>query len=206
MIKKMLLLALCFFVTELYGQNEKKRMVGIHTALGTGFCGIPSPGAGNYDVKYYFSTGLDYSKQLSKRWDFLSGLEYTHSRMIVSPEFSENPTSRIENITLVTIPAQFKYHFGKVVYFQGGMFLNVINRKKSETWVQSQGGVYKPTHNAGLLFGCGFGVGFEHEISTGIIISLNPYVRLNGFGGVIQKGADLFLLQGGVSLGVGYKF
>jgi len=206
MKKSILLLTLCFTLVQLYAQSDKKNLVGIHTALGTGFCGVPSSGAANYDVKYYFSTGLDYSRQLSKRWDFLSGLEYTHSRMVVSPEFSKEPTSSIENLTLVTIPVQFKYHFGKVVFLNGGMLLNVINRKKSETWVQSQGGVYKPTHNAGLLFGCGFGVGFEHEMSTGIIISLNPYVRLNGFGGIIQRGADLFLLQGGISLGVGYKF
>jgi len=202
----LLLLVLCLLVTNLHGQNEKKNMVGIHAALGTGVCGIPSPGAGNYDVKYYISTGLDYAKQLSKRWDFLSGLEYTYSRMIVSPEYSTEPRSRIENLTLVTIPVQFKYHFGKIVYFNGGMFLNIINRTKSETWVQSHAGVSKLTHNAGLLFGCGLGVGFEHEMSNGILFYLNPYVRLNGFGGIIQKGADLFLLQGGACLGVGYKF
>jgi len=85
-----------------------------------------------------------------------------------------------------------------VVYLNGGLLVNVLARTSSEIWIANAS---KPTHNAGMLLGLGLGIGFEHEFSSGILLYLNPNVRLSGFGSGYH-----ILLQGGVSVGVGYKF
>jgi len=58
--------------------------------------------------------------------------------------------------------------------------------------------------------GVGLGIGFEHEFNSGIMLSLNPYARFNGIGKAASLQPDPLehykYLQGGISLGVGYKF
>jgi len=108
----------------------------------------------------------------------------------------------IENLSLVTIPLQFKFHLGNVVYLNGGLLVNVLARTSSEIGIANAS---KHTHNAGMLLGLGLGIGFEHEFSSGILLYLNPNVRWSGFGSIGPAG-DLHFLQGGACIGVAYKF
>ena len=115
------------------------------------------------------------------------------------------------NIKLATIPVQMKYHLGKYVYFNGGMFFNIIGKTSEEWSVKSRNGEYKSTNNVGMLLGCGVGVGIKYELlGTGVILSLNPYLRWNGLGEVGSfPSAQLkgfYFLQSGGSLGISYKF
>ena len=62
-----------------------------------------------------------------------------------------------------------------------------------------------------MLLGCGLGIGFEYALSnSGLVLSLNPYVRWNGIGelGSFQsnQAKGYTFLQGGVNLGIAYKF
>jgi hypothetical protein len=51
-----------------------------------------------------------------------------------------------------------------------------------------------------MLFGSGVGFGADYEFDSGIVCSINPYVRGNfGF-------TQDYFLQSGISFGVGYKF
>jgi len=192
MKKNTILLTLCFLAINLFAQNEKNNQIGTHFSLGVGGMGHyrAKGGDGPYKPNYYYTIGLDYSRQLSKRWDICSGLEYTYNNMKVE--------GRMAYLHLATIPVQFKYHMGKVVYVNGGLLFNVLSKLKEETLAHSM----FQTKNIRMLFGVGLGVGFEHEFKSGITLSLNPYVRWNGFGGELTY----VLLQAGASLGVGYKF
>jgi hypothetical protein len=72
------------------------------------------PGGSDYDVKSYYTVSLNYSRQLSKRWDLFSGVEYTKSTMTVTPAFTGEERQPLDkSLTLATIPVQLKFHFGK---------------------------------------------------------------------------------------------
>jgi hypothetical protein len=211
---KILLLAcmLLLCITGMYAQNNKKNLIGTHFALGTDKFYSPGAEGGGFFPIYYYNTGLDYSRNLSRYWDFCTGFEFTRSNMVVkSPDIS----SSNDNLKLVTIPIQMKFRFATFFYINGGLFLNVLARTGSEWWIPP----YKEqTNKVNLFFGCGLGIGFERELKSGITFSLNPYVRWNGLenvnrgktflGGLRKEGNinDFLYFQTGASLGVGYKF
>ena len=223
MKKIFITIVVCFSVINSYGQTEKKNLVGIHAAFGTGeFNYIRGyVGGGSYNTEYYYSTGIDYSRVLSKRLALSSGFEYTYSDMTVTPQPLGIPTSKM-NLKLTTIPVLLKYNFWKFLYLNGGLFFN-LSARTSDTWsIQTKykgtmQAKYEETNKHDLFLGCGFGIGVEHEFSSGIILFFNPYVRLNGIENAEQTQSflkflkqgniDMFqFLQGGVSLGIGYKF
>ncbi|MDR2584894.1 MAG: hypothetical protein LBC84_01535 [Prevotellaceae bacterium] len=194
MKKIALLFLLSIFVATLNAQNDKNKMIGAHSSLGVGSFGLlGSKGGRNYETKYYYTAGLDYSRAISARWDFCSGIECTFNNMTYYPL---TPGQKINekypaNLLLITLPAQFKYHAGKILFLNGGPFINVLSR------VKESGG---DRYDANMQLGLGLGIGLEHEFAFGLVLSLNPYTRWNG----IFNGFKY--LQAGVSLGVGYKF
>ena len=202
------------FVQNILSQTDRKNSIKAHFSFGDGVYATDMIGGGENDTKYYYSIGLDYSRVLFKRLYLSSGLEYTHISMMVTPVFTGGKEERVpqkEHLTFTTtIPVQLKYYFGKFFYLNGGMFFNIL-AKTSEDWmVKSRDGEYRETNNLGMLLGCGFGAGFEYEFASDFVLSLNPYVRWNGIG---EIGSFYFtqlkgfrFLQGGASLGVGYKF
>jgi hypothetical protein len=206
----------CCTVISTYAQYGKKNLIGTYFVLGTDSYTFPgTEGGGRYNAKYYYSTGLDYSRMLSKRWDFCTGMKYTRSNMSVTPAPGIPGAPRDFNLKLATIPVQMKYHFGKFFYINGGLLFNIIAKSSDEVLAPPYRG---PTHDVNLLLGCVLGVGFEYELSSGITFSLNPSVTWNGIENV--NGGESFLkflqkegniqyaryLQGGVSFGIGYKF
>jgi len=178
---------ICFsiFNTDLFGQEGKKNMIGVHAGLGASSYGIPNVmGDAVRDMKRYNNIGIDYSRILSTRWDFCSGFEYTYNGMTVRADDPTITRSTNDYLKMATIPAQFKFHLGKLVYLNGGMFLNFVSTSLT-------------TYTS---LGCGLGIGLEHEFDSGIVIELNPYIRRNGF---ITK---YVYQQLGFSLGAGYRF
>ena len=110
---------------------------------------------------------------------------------------------------MLTIPVQIKFHFGKHIYFNGGLFVNIL-AKYNAGWMVISDGKWVNTNNVSMLLGCGLGSGFEHEFE-GVVFSLNPYVRWNGIGGVesfykAQLEIYKFSPQGGIRFGIGKKF
>jgi hypothetical protein len=118
---------------------------------------------------------------------------------------SEMPPS-VGNLKIGTIPFQMKYHFAKFFYVNGGLFFNIFSKEAIRQ--------HEVQHRH-LLLGCGIGVGVEHEFSSGITLSLNPYFRWNGleneeklrsFFNPLFMSYGAVYVQTGVSLGIGYKF
>ena len=217
MKKVFLVIISCCTVISTFAQNEKKNLIGTFVAFGTDDYSFPGlEGGGSYDAKYYFSTGLDYSRMLSKRWDICTGLKFTRSNMRVYPApglIGISPSDFY--LQLVTIPAQMKFHFGKYFYINGGLLFNILARTSDEMMPPPY---ITLTNKLNLLLGCGLGVGFEYGFSSGITLSFNPYFTWNGIENVndgesflkfLQKSGNIpgaRYLQGGISLGVGYKF
>jgi hypothetical protein len=202
-------------MTASFAQTDKKNKVGAHFAFGNGDYGAPNTyGGGSYDTNNYYSAGLDYSRALSNTWDFCSGVEYTYSNMTVTPAYMGGESVCLphkEHLTLTAIPVQMKYHIWKIVYLDGGIFLNILARTSEDWSVKSRNGEYQSTHYVGMLLGCGLGIGLEQELfGSGVMLSLNPYLRWNGIGGIgsfqFAQLKGYRFLQSGVSLGIGYKF
>jgi len=188
---------------------DKKNRIGVHFAFGGGGYYAPDLFSSlDYNTKYYYSIGLDYLRVLKpNRWDFCTGIEYTDNQMMVTPDYKDlywiGQNSYKSHLTLVTIPAQIKYHLWKIFYLNGGVFFNLLSKECAEE--------YNYSDNIAMLLGCGLGIGVEYEIpGSGLILSLNPYFRWNGIGrlGSFQsdqvKGYDF--LQGGANAGIAYKF
>lgn len=196
MKRLILIIVTCSTVFNTYCQTDKKNLVGTHIAFGSGLYGIPFAKGANNNVKYFYSIGLDYVRVLSNHWDLCSGFEYTYTHMTVTYTGLPERTPYKEYLTFLTLPVLLKYHFGKMVYLTGGPVFYLSKK--------SHDGHYAPYRSYGSGFV--FGIGFEHEFSSGVMLSLNPYARWNRMGGGLIGRNHYSFLQGGVSLGIGYKF
>ena len=196
-----------------YCQTDKKNMIGTHFSLGSGLFHQPGwIGGGYYDTKYYYSIGINYSRILSEHLSLGSGIEYSYSN-IASISYS---CKRRDNLTLVTIPTHMKYHFWKYFFINGGLLYNVVARNEIDHWVPP----YKePTRKLNMSWGCELGMGIKYEFTSGLVITINPYLRWNGLENVNSGGGKAYLdflqvkgkksgfqfRQYGVSLGNSYK-
>ena len=179
MKKIVLLLILLLGVVNLYSQTEtdKKQMTGAHFAFGSGeYFTIGGLGGGSYNTKYYYSVGFKYLRELSKRWDLYSGLEYTYVHMMIIPEFPGAIPFK-QNLKFVTIPVHFKYNLWKFVYLNGSI------------------SAVSDGYSIGMFLGCGTGFDLKYKFDSGIMLIMNPYVRFN-------SNIHYNFLQEGVSLGV----
>ena len=124
--------------------------------------------------------------------------------MTISSTATGERLSNEANLIMATIPIQLKYHLGKFVYLNGGLLLNIAANERIINPVDKE-----DKNNIALLLGFGLGIGFKHEFSSGITLSLNPYTRFNGIGKAASLQSEPHqhykYIQGGVSLGVGYK-
>lgn len=207
MRKIILLLTLCFLIVHLFAQSDRKNLIETHIALGAGGYGpVGLVGAPSYNTKCYYTIGLDYSRRLSKHWDFCSGFEYTYNSMTAKSITTGKLLTAKAHLTMTTIPVQLKYHFGRFMYLNGGMLLNITAKEQMNNfWT-----LLDQKNNVALLLGVGLGIGFDYEFNSGITLSINPYARYNGIGKAVSLQSESLehykYIQGGVRLGIGYKF
>jgi hypothetical protein len=189
----MLSLVLCIVA---HSQDVKKNTIGTHFAYGASeYFSFPGlTGAGGYTGKGYYSIGIDYSRRLSDRWEFCSGLTYAYHNMRITGDGDGSGRysySHKQDFRMITIPLQMKYHFWKYFYVNGGLFVSEFSEVGEE--------------ELGAGLGIGVGAGAEYEFKTGIMVTLSPYLRWN----VTTIGYYWHfynLLQQGVAVGIGYKF
>ena len=213
-----------FFFISLFGQSDKKNLIGTHIASGIGnitsfrITGIPEgvTGVGWYkiDVKYYGGIGVDYSRVLTKHWDIRSGFEYTYDRIIcygsAGPDFGLK-----SSFSSFAIPIELKYRFKKYFYISGGIFLNVLGGQRHYGYENHDNVDFESLYfpHKSMSFGYGLGIGFEHTLNSGIVLYLSPNVRWNGTRKItyddnetVPMSLSYALFLGGMNLGIGYKF
>ena len=139
-IKKIILVFIfCASIIQLFAQNDKKNLIGTHGAFGfSGYGAVGASGASSYSSKNYYSIGFDYSRQLSKRLDLSSGLEYTRNELKKTPPpMGVKQPTWSANLTLVTVPVQLKYRFGKGVFLNGGLLFNIFASEHGKAYIVS---------------------------------------------------------------------
>ncbi|MDR2584893.1 MAG: hypothetical protein LBC84_01530 [Prevotellaceae bacterium] len=206
-------LTLFFFAVNLFGQSDEKKMIGATITIGSGYLHtLPGTiGGAIYNLRYNVGCGVIYTRPTSKNWDFGTGLEFSYNYMIQthSTTYGPNFCGSVAHLYMVSVPAHFTRHFGDIFFFNGSIFVNVLSRiNRQETIIPVQP-VWEPPlppivnedqYNVKLFLGLGGGIGVEQEFGNGVVLSLYPYVRFDGF---IE---NLMRTHVGVSLGVGYRF
>jgi len=187
--KTAVLLFAFFSVGNLFAQteNDKRNMINVYVAPGNH---IIRGGGGTLPGIWAFSYGIIYLRQLSERRSLYTGFEYTH-RLATS-----------NDVGFVTIPVQFKRHFGNRFFLNHGLLFDInIYRQYKISIENGHAEMDTEKYDIKGRFGMGYGVGvgFEHTFDNGISLSLNPFFRLNG----LFSDAYVHI---GIGAGFGYKF
>jgi hypothetical protein len=173
------------------GQTGPSKTVGLHASFGDNqYIKLQSKiGGGSHESTFYLGTGIDFTQRLSKHWDFCTGIAYTFNRIDVLSDhlpmtepFPDEITVRgrhASNVYAISIPILFKVHFWRYFFANGGASFHFLS-----------------TANVGV--GPKLGVGFECEVASRFVITVNPYAEW-----VIS---EYHLLHQGVQVGVGYQF
>ena len=203
-----LFISLSFLALNLFGQTEtfhvaKKNTIGVHVAP-YDFIGID-----RFNVDYSYMFGLDYSRGLTDRWSFCTGLEQRLFVQRAEHRVFDNIDKIKHKGRFIDLPIAIRYYFSYPVYLQfGQQFTFYINEK-------GMGSSSLSYHELLINLGWQLSVGWEYELNNGILLSFNPGVRwyfphnsgnsneaLNGFRSFASKGFSFFC----VNMGIGYKF
>jgi hypothetical protein len=193
MKKHLLLLILAASVlTPAYAQKFK---LGVTTTL----WGDSDPitwetvdGAGHANGRGFYNIGVTGLFQLSPRWEFETGIEYSKHTMVTTPPgFGvDAPTPyRIPSIHLITIPATMQLNIWKYFFINGGLFLDI----ETSSSLDSQTGV-----------GAMLGFGAKYDFKFGGTVFVNPYARHHALMPFAEERFHNRLLENGLRVGFMY--
>ena len=181
-MKKLVLVIISFctvsMVSLTFAQSDKKNTIGVHIA--PNYWPISREG-----WQQSISFGLDYTRQLSKRWFISGGIEEIGL-------FSK--TQVVTNSGILSIPVQAKFNLNNHFYFNLGPSLDVQHLKY----------LYGDKYNIEFGIGWRLGAGYEHEFNNGITLSLNPFMKGSSILTYFRDAATGGFF--GVNLQIGYKF
>jgi hypothetical protein len=184
-----------------YKSKEFKNRIGIFSSIG--ICEL-SHHNDNYNIigahgKAVFSYGLNYSRTLSDRTKFETGVFYSKYTLVNHVFVKQSLTVlydfyATEYLRIISIPILFKYYFPKDYFLCGGTILD-LGLKRGPGWLisDSQNG-----------FALSFGAG--KEITMGRFnLSIAPTFDLHA---AIPFSGDLYqqkFLVPGLKIGINYK-
>jgi len=193
-----------FLVVNIYGQSEsshiaKKNTIGVH--VNTFSYMRNSETFDSNPITSSFGLGIDYSRELSNRWSFCSGLEqriFFNTNDLRCNDFIIQVKS---SYGITGIPAVFKYNFSNLVYIKTGPHFNFYG--------YAQSNIYNAYKSIGLLLSWQLSAGLEHVFDNGIMLSLSPDIRWYPHIAKLRFSLDNYFRPGfilSVNLGIGYKF
>ncbi|MBD0405447.1 outer membrane beta-barrel protein [Flammeovirga sp. EKP202] len=156
-------------------------------------------GGGYKGGKSYFGIGINYQYQLSKTFDFESGVEYFSHKAVSSPPFYPFPglpSSRSQTkhgINTLEIPIGVRLKFLRYFFINTGTVVSFDLSGDNEMDNQTGVGAY-------------LGVGIKYQLNNGICLLFNPYLKMRA---LLEMPADRFhhkLVEDGFKFGVGYLF
>lgn len=188
-----------FGIDHMVGQTGKQNYLGMHFSFGT--CDYSRGGAvvgaltfKNYEGNNFKSLGFDYARRTSKNLDLCLGVVIMSNSLTVSTSgLNSSGSNSDELFFMFSLPVHLKYHFLKYLFVDGGLCANIHP-------------------SLGYKWGAGVGLsaGVEYVFTTGISVSLYPFIQWNalnigGSQGESIGGIDQ-LSQKGIRIGAGYRF
>ncbi|MDR0974042.1 MAG: outer membrane beta-barrel protein [Prevotellaceae bacterium] len=144
---------------------------------------IMSGGGGGIEDTYT-GIGIQVTKQVSARWDIVTGFYYSWAEGTGTTEHIPFESWKT-TVKVYTVPVLMRVHFWKYFFADGGLYLNALKEMQSAT-----------------AFPCGveIGIGTAYTFASGIRVSARPSFRW------AMIGTKNNLIQGGVEFGIGYQF
>lgn len=198
----LLLLSTIFVFPFLNAQNEKKNTVYVIGAPSLVHYGTRSEidGGGDYDGKMGYALGLEYSRELFKNFEVLSGIHYSSNKINSKSSASLGPefpvTKGSFKINYVSIPIQVKYSFCNYFFVNGG---TILNFDKGEKYSSTKDKLESTINGK---FGLLVGIGAKFDFKENYCVIINPYFQTNDLSS--DRHENFYNI--GVKLGVGYKF
>ena len=161
---------------SLHAREQKK--AGKDASLGITFSSFgdnalvrfePLDGAASYSGKRFYSLGLDYLIPISQNFDFETGIEYSHHKMMVDPNLppSMDKPEYPVYLNILTVPVAVRVNFLKYFFVSAGGMVNLD--------VSGSGGADTQT---GL--GACASLGVKYDFESGLSAFINPYLKANG--------------------------
>lgn len=126
-------------------------------------------GGPSTDLNTGLSAGLQYGRKLTDKLHLVTGLNWYHNSVSVTPAFfpdRERITTK-HTLNLLYIPVHLKYDLSRYFFVNGGLIgnLDITNHKV----ITEQSGI-----------GAGLGLGTRFTIVPGFFAELNPYLNFHG--------------------------
>jgi len=167
---KQFVISTLFVIGSTCTSNGQNNSYGISVGTGSGMIlNEALTGAPSYDLRTSISIGLQYSRKLTNRLHFMTGINWYKNKITVTPAPYPGMDITPENhdIQLLYIPLFLKVNASKYFFINGGIIADVDITKNK--YITAQSGV-----------GTGFGIGVEFPIKDQFSIQLNPYLNFHG--------------------------
>lgn len=193
-----ILLALLLTSPVLFAQenpSEKRgSQVGVYFASfgdNPAIAFLPLAGSASYGGSGFYTLGASFSRPLSRRFDFETGLAFSRHRILVQPNLPPDmdDTPYETTLQLFTVPLIFKLNLGRLFFLNGGTMLHVDTGLSSA--VDNQSGI-------GAMLG--FGIGYEFQ--SGISLYINPYLKAHSLVPFAPDRYHHHLMESGIQLGL----
>lgn len=191
-----LLLICCLFVScQAFTQELDRNNMGFYVGLGNSrIMQASQEGAPSYDAKNSFLFGLSYSRYLNRNLSIETAASYldTEVERTPAPTTGSTEPSTTLPLELVTFRTGLKYSFLQYLFLNGGLLFDFDVENEI---VDSQSGI-----------GLGIGIGAEYVFPSGFSLFANPYLNQHALIPFQREDSPQRLLDGGIRLGVGYRF
>ena len=149
-------------------------------------------GAGSVTGTGMWTTGLDMRRLFGDHFSLESGLGYSHQYYYTSPAPGIGGVDTPGSFGLVTVPVIVRADFLKWLFADAGVLFSV------------QTGDSRADDMSGL--GATLGAGVQYRFRSDIFIRVRAYAAQYGLVHLSPETYSQTLLNGGITLGVGYRF
>ncbi len=192
-MKKLFFILCLFTICQANAQDYGSNNMGFFIGFGSNQVRQGSGDGGPvFDTGGSFQFGLSYSKYLNSNLAVETALSYLETEIERSPAAGLGLSPTTLPLELVSLRAGLKYSFLRFLFVNGGLLLDF----------DVENDIIDP--QTGLGFG--LGIGAEYIFSSGLNIFVNPFLNQHAIIPFRKEDSHQRLLDGGVKLGVGYRF
>lgn len=194
MKKTIVLLIILLMSITLVAQERKKNTVYIIAAPSGVIYDYRGnvDGGGLYDGNMSYAVGLEYSRELFRNFELLTGVHYANNKIDYESSSSSGPQFPVVksafHLNYISVPVQVKYYLTNFFFLNGGGIVNFSIKE----------GHSDAVNRIGLVFG----LGGKIDVKDNYRIVVNPFFQMNDLSS--QRSMNFYNL--GAKIGLGYKF